>query len=374
MKGLIDSTLREGAQAIGINYSKEQKEAILVAISKLGIEEIEVGIATPLDTDLPELFKICRQKLPNTMTSLWSRCVDTDIIYAAELNPDVLSLSIPASDLHIDKKFKKSRDWALKTLANSINFAHNSGISNISVGFEDATRANISFLKELVLCAQQAGAFRIRIADTVGIATPREISTIVNTIIETTHLEVGVHTHNDFGMATANAISALETGADWADVSTLGIGERAGCARLEEVAGFLALQKGRSYLIEDLPKLSQLVSNFTKKNIDKNQPIVGSEIFFCETGLHLLGLEEDPKTYEPYQPEHVGAKRHLVYGGKVGRKNTINRLTKLTKSIPKIDIDRFFHDVRNKALTLGRPLNDTEFLSASQSNYLPANR
>lgn len=374
MKGLIDSTLREGAQAIGINYSREQKEAILLAVGKIGIEEIELGISTSSDTDLACLFNICRQKLPQTITSLWSRCVASDITWAAELRPNVLSLSVPASDLHINKKFKKSRKWVLNTLTDSIEFAKKSGITKISVGLEDGTRADISFLKELINTAQQAGAFRIRIADTVGIATPIKISTLIKALIDTTHLEIGVHTHNDFGMGTANAIAALEAGAHWADVSTLGIGERAGCARLEEVAGFLALQDGRSYSVECLPELSQLVARFSKYHINQNQPIVGSEIFSCETGLHLLGLEEDPETYEPYKPEHVGAKRRWVYGGKVGRKNILKRLARLNKSIPLIDLDRAFLDVRNKVYKFGRPLNDTEFVSTCQSNYLPTNQ
>jgi homocitrate synthase NifV len=366
MKGLIDSTLREGAQAFGVNYNKKQKETILLAVGKIGIEEIELGIASRSNEDLRHLISFCRHKLPQTAISLWSRCLNDDISYAAELRPDVLSLSIPASDLHIDKKFKKSRGWAVQTLENGIRFAKKAGIAKVSVGLEDATRADELFLEELAGVAYQAGAFRLRIADTVGIATPPQITALVKLLLQATPLDVGVHTHNDFGMGTANAIAALAAGAQWADVSTLGMGERAGCARLEEVAGFLALREGRDYLAKELPKLSRLVAKFAKRPISRNQPLVGSEIFSCETGLHLLGLEKEPRTYEPYQPECVGAVRRLVYGPKIGRQNMLHRLKTMHHSLAKNRVEQAFNQVREKAIKLGRPLSDNEFLAACQ--------
>lgn len=366
MKGLIDSTLREGGQTVGVTFLLSQKIEIIQQVSRVGIEEIEVGVATRLDDDLPLLMESCRRLVPQTSIALWSRCVHDDIALAAELRPDVLSLSVPASDLHIEKKFKRDRQWVVNTLNTGIAFALSLGIPRISVGLEDATRADPSFLKELVTQAHHAGAFRLRIADTVGVATPNFLSEWVRTIKGYAPLEIGVHTHNDFGMATANAISALQAGADWADVSVAGLGERAGCARLEEVAGFLALSQGAEYNTSDILGLSQSVATFTNRPITPNRPLVGSAIFTCETGLHLLGLEEDPTTYEPYHPEKVGSHRQLIYGSKIGRKNILQRLCLLGKHIPQTAIDRILKSVRQQSVSCGRSLSDKELLAACQ--------
>lgn len=349
MKGLIDSTLREGLQTVGVNLRRNQKINILCALAKTGIEEIELGIATRADNDLPHLLSLCRHDFPKAAISLWSRCLKDDIVYASKLHPNVLSLSIPASDLHIEKKLKKDRKWVVQTLKESISIALQYGIPKVSVGFEDATRADSLFLNKLAKISHDAGAFRIRIADTVGIATPAKIANIIQTLMATCPIQIGVHTHNDFGMGTANAVAALEAGADWADVSVLGLGERTGCARFEEVAGFLAINQGRNYNVAEIPKLSQLVAKYSNQPISTNRPIVGSEIFACETGLHLLGLEEDPQTYEPYHPEHVGAKRKLIYGAKIGRKNILQRFAKLNTSVSLTKIDQLFFHVRKKA-------------------------
>lgn len=364
MKGLIDSTLREGAQAVGVNFSLTEKKAILLAVGAIGIEELELGIASRADKYLPDLLKYSKRQLPSTSISLWCRCRQDEIWHAAELKPDVLSLSVPASDLHINKKLKKSRQWILSTLTDSIKLAKRSGLKKVSVGLEDASRADEVFLAELICCAQKAGAFRVRLADTVGVATPGSIARLIGVALQAAPIDIGVHTHNDFGMASANAIAALDAGADWADVATLGLGERAGCAKLEEVAGFLALHMKKNYDATKLRNLGSLVAKISRRSISANHPVIGREIFACETGLHLLGLEEDPKTYEPYNPEDVGAKRRLIYGGKIGRKNIMQRLTRINKTVPFEGLDGIFHHLRQRALELGRPLEDSDFLSA----------
>jgi len=364
MKGLIDSTLREGMQAVGVNFTRSQKMAILEAIAAIGIDELELGIATGLDRDLPHLVHRAREKHPWISISLWSRCLKDDIALAAELRPDILSISIPSSDLHIEKKFRKDRAWVLSSMSQGISFARQNGLLNVAVGFEDATRSEPSFLKELTSQAFKAGAFRVRIADTVGIATPQRIATIIHEFKAVSPIEVGVHTHNDFGMASANAVAALEAGADWADVTTLGLGERAGCAQLEEVAGFLALNQGMHYNTSGLPALCRMVSEFSERPISPNQPVIGEDIFACETGLHLLGLEADPSTYEPYHPNKVQAQRKLIYGGKIGRKNLLQRFAALNRRVSPANLDRIFLQFRDRASQIGRPISDAELLAA----------
>ena len=181
---------------------------------------------------------------------------------ASRLKPDILSLSIPVSDLHLEQRLGKDRTWARQQMNAAIAMTLEAGIQ-VSVGFEDATRAENGFLAEMAGLAAQAGAGRIRLADTVGICSPLKISTMIQTMKEGVgECELAVHTHNDFGMATANAVAALEAGATWADATVLGLGERAGCARLEELVGYLALEKGRRDLRPpDLRGLAEYVAD-----------------------------------------------------------------------------------------------------------------
>lgn len=190
------------------------------------------------------------------------------------------------------------------------------------MGFEDATRACQDFLIRLAKLAVRSGASRIRIADTVGIASPMRIEKIVRALLAAvSECEVAVHAHNDFGMASANAITALECGAQWADGTILGLGERTGCARLEELMGYLQLARG--YRCFDISKLKELaidVARYAGREISATHPLLGEDIFACETGLHLNGLIINPETYEPFSPESVGVGRKLIFGSKIGRR------------------------------------------------------
>ncbi len=320
MKGLIDSTLREGSQMVGVNFQLFEKIAIIRALDRIGIEEIEVGIATALDHDLPELFRRCRGAGVKARLALWSRCRTEDIEQAGTLKPDVLALSIPGSDLHIEKKLGRDRAWVLDRITNGLAQARALGLPFLSLGIEDATRTDPVFLEEIIITAQRAGVDRIRLADTVGIATPLDLSRLLRDLDAKFHISLGVHCHNDFGMASANTVTALESGADWADVTIYGIGERAGNARLEEVAAYQVLQRGHHYELREMKELVGLVAGCCGKSIDPHHPVVGEKIFQCETGLHLQGLEVDTATYEAYPPEVVGAERKLLYGHKIGRR------------------------------------------------------
>ncbi|NTV13335.1 MAG: pyruvate carboxyltransferase [Desulfobulbaceae bacterium] len=361
MQGLIDSTLREGGQMVGVNFTLAQKLAIVTQLDRLGIEEIELGVATHLDPELPALLAGARAAAITARLALWCRCREEDIEVAAQLNPDVLALSIPVSDLHIAKKLGKDRGWLLATLSRSIKLARDRGIGFISLGLEDATRAEVSFLLEVVATAAAAGADRVRLADTVGVATPAELADLVKSVQGKFPIAIGVHCHNDFGMATANSLAALEAGADWADVTVLGLGERAGNARLEEVAGFLALRRGRPYQVSQLRELAGLVGQLTGQPISPHQPLLGERIFYCESGLHLHGLHADPLTYEPYRPEEVGAERRWLYGGKIGKSQLRRYLSEAGFQATPGKFEALLQLIRSRLSRSGLPLGKNEF-------------
>ncbi len=329
MKTIIDSTLREGEQTPGVIFSASEKLNIIDGLASVGIKEIEIGIASSLIKCPARLLDYCRLNYPSLTCSLWSRCIEADIKYAANIMPDIISLSIPVSDILIHEKMAKTREWVHQQMVTSLHLAKHLGMVS-SIGFEDATRAEISFLKHLALEAEQCGAKRIRLADTVGISSPAEMATLVKNLKSCLkNSTIAVHTHNDFGMATANAISSMENGASHADGTLLGLGERCGCARLEELVGYFHLIKGHDYNLSALPAISKYVANLSKRDIPPNQPFIGKRIFTCETGLHLHGLQKNPKTYEPYPPEMVGAERRLSIGQKSGRRAIINHLKTL---------------------------------------------
>ena len=363
MKGLVDSTLREGGQMVGVSFTLDEKKQILSYLVDLGIEEIELGVATPYDRDLPELVQYCRNLDRNTRVALWCPCRKENIEFAITLQPDVLSLSIPASNILIRKKLERDCGWVLDTVRRSVLQAKKGGIGYVSLGLEDATRAHQEFLEQLVTTAASAGAARIRLADTVGIAMPHDIASLVRTVQSYFQGDIGVHMHNDFGMAGANSLAALDAGSDYVDVSVLGIGERSGNARLEEVAGFLALRRGRDYESTAFKPLAQLVADITGRRIDPFQPLIGERIFHCETGLHLQGLKKDTTTYEPYPPEKTGIERNWLYGAKIGKREIKECLEQIGIRLPFNQLENLVCEVRRVAGQLKRPLLQNELQS-----------
>lgn len=366
--GIIDSTLREGEQTPGVRFSQEQRYAIIKMLCQVGVEEIELGIASEKESHLQDLITFARKTCKGAQAlGLWCRCRREDIIYAAKLQPDILSLSIPTSDLHIYHRLQKDRGWILDTLRQAISQARAAGIASLSLGLEDATRADPDFLCQLARTAADCGVQRLRLADTVGIASPATITKLVKMILHQSKLACGVHTHNDFGMATANAIAALEAGASWIDATVMGLGERAGNCRLEEAVAFLCLQqKSGHYQVNHLPQLCQIVSIAAKRAIASNHPVVGKSIFTCETGLHLHGLTVNPRTYEPYPPEKVGAVRTMRFGHKSGKRALSNHLHALGHAID----DRKAESLSRKLRNLTTLLSNSELLSLAAEQDL----
>ncbi len=368
---IIDTTLREGEQTPGILFSLEEKKRIIDGISWIGVHEAELGISSKLTTCLPELIQYCRNNHPRLSTAIWSRCREEDIYHAASLQPDVISLSIPASDLHLLEKLQKGRTWALDQMIESISLAKKLNIK-VSVGFEDGTRADPGFLTQLAKAAEKAGAFRIRIADTVGISSPGTLQKLLSEIADAlTTTQIGVHTHNDFGMATANAVAALESGAAWADATVLGLGERCGCARLEELAGYLCLIGNNTIFKTDrLKPLAQYVASLAAINIEESRPLLGNSIFTCETGLHVQGLHKNPATYEPYDPAEVGAKRQLLFGAKTGKKAICHIMSGLGLDMSNANLPEKVNAVRQAGQFYQRPLTATELQAIITDNSL----
>jgi len=367
MPWLIDSTLREGSQAPAAYLTNAHARELLALLGRVGVEEIELGhaVAEPAygPSRLADLLALAAEVAPGARRAIWSRALSEDILAAAALRPDVVSFALPVSDLHLTRRLGKDRSWAIDQVGRLVSLAIDAGVEYVSIGLEDATRADPDFLVEIADAADSAGADRLRIADTVGIASPGEVVRLVSSVRAWFRGEVGVHLHDDFGMATAGAITALEAGAHCADVSVTGLGERAGISRTEEVAAWLVVRRGAGYDLLAAREAALRVSQWVGRAVPAHSPVIGAEAFACESGLHLAGLAADPATYEPCPPEMVGAERVWRLGKGSGRAAVAALIPECT-----LDVTVAAARVRRAAAVHRRALDPSEWAAALRAS------
>lgn len=236
---LVDTTLRDGEQAAGVVFTAEDKRNIAMAMDQAGIRWIEAGTPAMGEEEQEALRYILSSPLKATIFA-WNRAVKEDIQASLSCGFSFLHISVPASDFHIEQKLGKSREWVLGQLRESVDYARSFGC-NISVGAEDASRADPEFFLRVADIAEKLGAQRIRYADTVGQLDPFRTYELIKSLIPRCSLPIEFHGHNDFGLATANTVAAFRAGAVLGSTTVLGLGERAGNANFEQVVR--ALQK-----------------------------------------------------------------------------------------------------------------------------------
>jgi homocitrate synthase NifV len=338
-----------------------QHDRIMIAsrIAAMGVEEIEVGWVG--QDGLSGLVGALRAQGATPDLSVWSPCRPVDVYRAAGLGIDTINIGLPVSDLHIAERLGTDRDGLTKMLRETVGLAHSCGIRRISIGLEDVTRADQEFALSMARTARSLGAARVRLADTLGVMTPVRIGELVRFFASKVDMEIAIHCHNDFGMATANAITALASGAHWADVSVLGIGERSGISALEEVAGHLRLVQGYDiYDMNAVRGLCDLVAQYAHIPVARNRPVSGNDIFAAESGLHVDGILKNPQLFEPYDPSNTGATRTLGLGSKVGKGAVSTMLRQMGLERPLHSIGSLVDTIRDKAARSGRPLQADE--------------
>jgi homocitrate synthase NifV len=225
---LLDSTLRDGEQAPGVCFSADQKLKIAALLDSYGVHQIEAGVPSASKHEKKIIAKIIKNR-KNAVISTWARLVPSDIQHAIDVRPDIIHISVPVSHFHIYQKLRRDKDWIIGQLHTCLDLIGKNDIP-VSAGFEDAFRSETEFMVTIAKILTDFGVKRIRLADTVGVASPTLCRTVLKNLSEKLNgkTELGIHAHNDLGMAVANTIESAKADCLYADVTVSGIGERAG--------------------------------------------------------------------------------------------------------------------------------------------------
>lgn len=327
---LIDTTLRDGEQAPGVVFSLGEKMRIASLLDKAGVKELEIGTPSMGDDEIETIRKIGRAKF-NFASSCWCRATKEDIDAAIKTGVNAVNISFPVSEVQL-KAIRKDAEWVMKSLPEIVNYAKNF-FERVSLGAQDASRADINFLMQFASLAHQRRVYRLRIADTLGVMTPLKTFSLISGLkSKFPSLPLEFHAHNDLGMATANTVTAIEGGAEYASVTVNGLGERAGNAPLEEVA--MALEHSSNIRTEIdlkfLKEISSYVVSASSRELSLSKPIVGEMAFKHESGIHTKSLLECRDSYQPFSAEIVGRKDSgFIYGTHSGRHSILDYYKKL---------------------------------------------
>ncbi|GIU72184.1 MAG: 2-isopropylmalate synthase [Candidatus Nitrosocaldaceae archaeon] len=315
---IYDTTLRDGEQTPGVTLTAEDKLIIARQLDKLGVDVIEAGFPIVSKGEQVAIKSIVKEGLNAEISGL-ARSEKMDIDAALSCDLKYVHTFIATSDIHLKYKLKISREEALKKAVEAVEYAKRHGLL-VEFSAEDATRSDREFLKQVYQAVVDAGADRIDVPDTVGYATPKYIYELIHELRDIIKVPISIHCHDDFGLAVANSIAAIEAGGDCAHVTINGIGERAGNASLEEfvMALHCLYNKKTNIKTELLYETSRLVSSLTGVIVQPNKAIVGENAFGHESGIHTHGVLSNPLTYEPISPEMVGRKRWIEAGKHAG--------------------------------------------------------
>ncbi|MGB9842297.1 MAG: 2-isopropylmalate synthase [Candidatus Bathyarchaeales archaeon] len=315
---IFDTTLRDGEQTPGVSLTPEEKLEIARQLSKLGVDVIEAGSPMSSEGEKRVVKEIAKAGLSAEICAL-ARATRSDIDDAIECDVDIVHTFIPTSPVQMKYAVGLSPEQVLSATVDAVEYVKKHGVK-CEFSPMDATRSELDFLKQVCRAAEQAGADMINIPDTVGIMTPRGMRQLIEELKKELKVPISIHCHDDFGMAVANSLAAVEAGATQVHATVNGLGERAGNAALEEVVMALnAIYKLKTGInTRLLYSTSRLVSTLTGVIVQPNKAIVGENAFAHESGIHTRGVTVKPLTFEPIEPELVGRTRKLVAGKLAG--------------------------------------------------------
>jgi len=360
---LVDTTLRDGEQAAGVVFDLQEKVAVTRALAKAGVRDLEVGIPAMGAEECEHIAAILDLD-PSLSICTWGRASEVDLEAAASTGAQAFHFSLPVSPIHL-KIWGKDEAWVFETLERMATAARER-FQWFSVGAQDASRADAGFLSEFTGAVCDTGAMRMRFADTIGLLNPLSTASWMKRLLPlcgSMHLEL--HAHNDLGMATANTITALASGAHCASVTVNGLGERAGNAALEEVALGLKLSHGIDLGLDSrgFAQLSRLVADASGRSLHSAKPVVGEGSFRHESGIHTRGLAADRDSYELIHASDVGLDNSApVVGRHSGSAGLVEAARYYGFEIDRAAATRALPQIRALATRLKRKLEAGEWL------------
>lgn len=357
-----DTTLRDGEQTAGVVFSNEEKIRIACLLDEVGVHQIEVGIPAMGGDEKATIKHIVGLGLQSSILA-WNRAVPSDLDHSFDCGVDAVAISMSASDIHIEHKLQKSRQWVLDQIRTCVAYAKARDLY-VSVNAEDASRADLEFLLRFAQAAKEEGADRLRFCDTLGILDPFDTYNVISLLVRATGLNIEMHTHDDFGMATANALAGIKAGATFVNTTVNGLGERAGNAALEEVVMALkylgkvdvGLHTAR------FRELSEYVAAASARTVPAWKSIVGTNVFAHESGIHADGVIKNPLNYEAFAPEDVGLERQIVVGKHSGSRTIYRKFQEFGLELSQEECEGVLALVRARAVELKRALFDKELM------------
>jgi 2-isopropylmalate synthase len=340
---LLDTTLREGEQTPGVTFTIEEKLEIAKKLDEIGIDMIEAGDPA-VSSDVKEAIRRIAKEGLKAEILAHCRALIPDVENAASCEVDRIAIFLGTSKSHLQYKLKKDEDKAIELVSKAIEHAKDQGLK-VRFTAEDASRTDRDFLLRICREAQDTGADRISIPDTVGIMMPDAVRELFQDLSHELKAQLDTHCHNDLGLSTANTLAGLEGGATAAHVTINGLGERSGIAPLSEVAVALKVHYGiETVKLESLPALSLLIERFSGIVPAPNTPIIGENAFTHKAGIHVAGVLANPSTYEGFPPDLIGRQRDII-------------------------IDKYtgIHAVRSRLERLGVSLNENQLTSVVQA-------
>jgi isopropylmalate/homocitrate/citramalate synthase len=315
---ILDSTLREGEQSVGISFTKRQRIQIAWMLDYFGVDSIEISpiVSQSHRESLKEMIKA---GLSTEIVS-HGRALPEDVDVSLSCDVNWIAMYHSVSDIHLRSKLHITREAALERSIRAIEYAKSHGLK-LRFTCEDASRADPEYLLHFISEVSKAGADRIGMPDTVGVMLPQGMARLVELGRSVSDRPIDVHCHNDLGLALANSLAAVEAGADQIHVTIDGLGERVGITSLAEATMSLKLlyNLDRPFRYEMLSELSRLVSSYTNNPLPATKPIVGRNAYTHKAGTHLAAIIRNPEAYEIIPPKLVGNTRRLVFGELSGK-------------------------------------------------------
>lgn len=363
---IFDTTLRDGEQTPGVAITVDEKIRIAKKLDKLGVDIIEVGFPVSSPGERKAAREILKLDLNSSICGL-ARPLKKDLDAAIDCGVDYIHTFIGTSPLHREYKLKMSKEEILNKAVEGVEYIKDHGIT-AEFSAEDATRTEFEYLKDIYTAVEDAGADCINVPDTVGVMIPTSMNYLVSELKRDINIPISVHCHDDFGLAVANSLAAVEAGAQQVHATINGLGERAGNASLEELVMGLSTRYNVKTNIQTelLVDMSEFVSRITGIKMPPNKAIVGENAFAHEAGIHVHGVLQKAETYEPITPEMVGHRRRIVLGKHTGANAIRAKLDEYGIELNDEQFERVFNQVKSLG-DKGKCITDADLKAMAQT-------